>query len=110
MKVRVLPTPQFRSVLQLVDGSDLESGFCGFESHPIDKFAGMHAIGRQCRLKSDLVWVRIPLPVHRIIYKYEDTITNGLVAQPEEAAALNPVQCGFESHQAYKYLFYTKFS
>ena len=64
MKVRVLPAPQFRSVLQLVDGSGLEPDFCGFESHPIDKIAGMHAIGRQCRLKSDFVWVRIPLPVH----------------------------------------------
>lgn len=41
MEVRVLPAPQIRSVLQLVDGSDLESGFCEFESHPIDKIAGM---------------------------------------------------------------------
>ena len=64
MEVRVLPAPQIRSVLQLEDGSGLEPDSCGFESHPIDKNAGMHAIGRQCRLKSDLVWVRIPLPVH----------------------------------------------
>ena len=41
MEVRVLPAPQIRSVLQQVDGSDLESGFCGFESHPIDRIAGM---------------------------------------------------------------------
>ena len=31
MEVRVLPAPQIRSVLQQVDGSDLESDFCGFE-------------------------------------------------------------------------------
>lgn len=42
--------------------------------------------------------------------KNEDTITNGLVAQLEEATDLNPVQCGFESHQAYKFYKSTKFS